>query len=300
MTESSSVREDADRAAEWVASRTTLRPRLGLVLGSGLSGAVILGEPDLEAGFDDVPGLVGPSVPGHPGRLIVGVLHQLPIVIFEGRAHLYEGLGNKAVKFNAALMARIGVRGVLLTSACGGLSPTLEVGDFVVVWDHLVYPLGGAVSALGRAEWPLGGDRAGEERCGPGSAVTRRAGPGVRGYSRRLSRALEKACVECRARWSRGVFGYSIGPCYETPAEARALRAAGADVVSMSAAADSLAAVEEGLEVACLCCVTNAVGLWRQARSGHDNVLAAARSSASTMGAVLDRFVQLIALGGMV
>jgi purine-nucleoside phosphorylase len=294
------VGESAARAAEWLASRTELRPRLALVLGSGLAGAVKLREPRLVAGFHDVPGLLGPSVPGHPGRLTVGRLHRLPIAVFEGRTHLYEGLDSKSVSLTAAFMARVGVRRVLLTSACGGLSPALEVGDFVVVWDHVVYPLGGAARSLGRSGMPLGRVRAGTGGDLPGTAGTARAGVRPRVYDRRLSEDLERACIECGARWSRGVFGYSTGPCYETPAEARALRGAGADVVSMSAAADALAAWEEGLEVACLCCVTNAVGLWKPARSGHDDVLAAALSSASTIGAVLDRFVQLTALGGMV
>lgn len=302
MIEPSAGKDGADRAAGWVASRTALRPRLALVLGSGLAGAVRMREGDLVASFEEIPGLIGPSVHGHPGRLTVGRLHGLPLAVFEGRTHLYEGVGGKGLRLTAALMARMGVRGVLLTSACGALSPGLEVGDFVVVRDHLVYPLGGGAWALGRSE-ALGPQERGRTDLGravPDAAAAARAALRPTVYSRELSTTLERACTECGAGWSRGVFGYSTGPCYETPAEARALRMAGADVVSMSAAADALAAREDGLEVACLCCVTNVVGLWKRKRAEHDDVLAVAHSSVKTVGAVLDRFVQLAALGGMV
>jgi purine-nucleoside phosphorylase len=302
VTEGPGVREVAASAAEWFASRTDSRPRLALVLGSGLAGGLKVPRPELEVGLGDVPGLMGPTVSGHPGRLIVGGLHGLDLAVFEGRLHLYEGVESKGVRLVAAFMAAIGVKAVLLTSACGGLSPTLKVGDFVVVRDHVVYPLGGAAWALGRAE-ELRSRRSGppgRRRACADSAAAARGGLDGGVYSRELSAALERACMECGAAWSRGVFGYSVGPCYETRAEARALRMAGADVVSMSAAADALAVREHGLEVACLCCVTNAVGLWKRARAGHEEVLAVARTSANAVGAVIDKFVQLISPGGMV
>ena len=164
----------------------------------------------------------------------------------------------------------------MLTSACGGLTANLRVGEFVVVWDHLVYPLGGRASAVGWEDGPPGAGRLG--------AVC----------SRRATNALEAACLESLARWRRGVLAFSAGPCYESPAEAGLLRDAGADVVSMSAAAEAKAAAREGLKTACLCCVTNLVG----PRADHGEVLEAAASSRKTLSAVLDRFVSLAARGG--
>lgn len=289
---------DAGAAAEWFRSQGGPSPRLAIVLGSGLGGLTSMWPPMMEARFEDIPGLATPSVAGHAGRLVAGRLHGVNLVVLEGRLHLYEGRGTSALRVVAAFLRAIGTRGVLLTSACGGLDRDLRTGDFVVVWDHLVYPLGGPAWPLGRLDPspPLPGGRG--EGAGP---IALREWAGSRGpfYDGELSRALETACLHCGARWRRGVLALAAGPCYESAAEARSLLSAGADVVSMSAAADARAARLEGLAVACLCCVTNILGLWRSVSAAHRDVLDAARSSGETMSAVLDRFVFEAARGGM-
>jgi purine-nucleoside phosphorylase len=232
--------------------------------------------PRLTAEFSEIPCLGDTSVEGHPGRLRVGTLHGVDLAVFEGRVHLYEGVGSDSLSLFFAVLRALGVRGVLLTSACGGLRSNLKVGDFVVVWDHLVYPLGGQAVSVGRGA------------VGPGRVRRHTA------YSRGATRILERACLESRARWGRGVLAFSAGPCYESPAEARLLRGAGADVVSMSAAAEAGAAFQEGLSVACLCCVTNIVGRG----ADHEGVLKEAGVSRKTMSAVLDRFVSIAAREG--
>jgi purine-nucleoside phosphorylase len=272
------LRSNVEEASAWLKSRGVGSPRLAVVMGSGLAGALQIPDPRLSVGFSDIPGFGRPSVAGHPGRLVSGRLHGLDLALFEGRIHMYEGSGLETLRLAAGVMAGIGVRVVLLTSACGGLSATLRPGDLVVVWDHLVYPLGGQASGLG-----MGGGSPDLDGMGPLC-------------SRRATGALETACLESRARWRRGVLAFSAGPCYESPAEARLLRDAGADVVSMSAAAEAKAAAREGLKTACLCCVTNMVGL----RADHGEVLKAAAGSRRTLSAVLDRFVSLAARGGWV
>lgn len=297
---------DAWAAAEWFRSQGGPSPRLAVVLGSGLGGLTSMSPPLMEARFEDIPGFATPSVAGHAGRLVAGRLHGVNLVVLEGRVHLYEGLGTSALRVVAAFLRAIGTRAVLLTSACGGLDRDLRTGDFVVVWDHLVYPLGGPAWPLGRLERgrtgrlgpnpPLSGGQG--ESVGP---IALREWAGSRGplYDGELSHALETACFHCGARWRRGVLALAAGPCYESAAEARSLRSVGADVVSMSAAADARAARLEGLAVACLCCVTNVLGLWRNVSATHRDVLDAARSSAETMSAVLDRFVFEAVRGGM-
>lgn len=264
-------RPKVEEASGWLRARGVGSPRLAVVLGSGLAGAISIPEPSLVAEFSEIPGFGGPSVQGHPGRLVAGSLHGLELALLEGRVHLYEGLERGDLGLAAAVMAGIGVKVVLLTSACGGLASSLRVGEFVVVWDHLVYPLGGRASTLGRIDSPRGA-----------------------AYSREAAAALETACLESRARWRRGVLAFSAGPCYESSAEARLLRGAGADVVSMSAAVDARIARGEGLKVACLCCVTNIVG----GVADHSEVLDAAGRSRKTLSAVIDKFVFLAARGG--
>ena len=117
-------------------------------------------------------------------------------------------------------------------------------------------------------------------------------------YSPRLAAALECACVDGRVGWRRGILAFSIGPCYETAAEARALRAAGADVVSMSAAAEAAAAASMGLEVGCICCVSNVIGHSVPSKADHRSVVEAVGRSRRTLGAIIEGFVRRIARGG--
>lgn len=266
----------APETAEWLKSQGAGAPRLAVVLGSGLAGAIEVPRPRLSASFSRIPGLRPPSVSGHPGRLTVGNLKGVDLALFEGRSHLYEGEKPYPGRVAMAAAAALGVRTVLLTSACGGLRSDLRVGDFVVVLDHLVYPLGGRALEVGRDEDP--------------------DVPGLRRsvYSQRASKILEMACLEGGARWRRGVLAFAPGPCYESPSEARLLRGAGADVVSMSAAAEARAAAREGIEAACLCCVTNLVG----PGTDHSEVLEAAGRSKRSLGAVLDKFLSIAAREG--
>lgn len=293
----------ASKAAEWLLSHGVGKPRLAVILGSGLSGALRPAQAALEVDFEEIPGFIGPSVSGHPGRLLAGALHGLDVIFLEGRTHLYEGLGSDSVRLPSAVLAAMGVKLMLLTSACGGLNSNLRVGDFVVVRDHLVYPFGGPAASLGR---PSGRDSRRETGAARGlkdaaAGAGRDEGRAAvqRGlYSGKLSKALEKACMSCRARWMRGILALAAGPCYEGAAEARLLRMAGADVVSMSAAADARAAAGVGLEVACLCSVTNVIGLWKPLRADHRDVIEAAQDSRETLGATLDEFVRIVARGG--
>ncbi len=286
-------------AADWFASGPAARPRLAVVLGSGLSGALQVHHATLVAGFEEIPGFIETGVAGHPGRLIAGRLHGVDVIVFEGRVHLYEGRGPETLETVPAFSAAVGADSVLLTSACGGIAPHLEVGDFVVVRDHLLYPLGGSVRRLGRAT----GGFPGRVRAlaGDGTEAVEARGrfrPTKGPYSAELAGVLERACLECGAPWRRGVLAFSAGPCYESPAEARLLCKTGADVVSMSAGAEALSSWIGGLEVASLCCVTNLVGLWSRRHGSHEDVLREATKAKDTMSAVLDRFVRLIARRG--
>jgi len=293
----------AEAAARWLSSHGAGRPALAVVFGSGLAGSLVPAPLALEADYETIPGFAGTSVPGHPGRLRAGRVEGIEVLLFEGRRHSYEGVpeGEMGVPLQAAFL--LGARAALVTSSCGALDFRSRPGDFVVVRDHLVYPLGGPATALGRPEGAApGGERPGGVEEGsprPGPAAEEAAGARGRLYSPRLSRALERACLAAGCSWRRGVLAFSCGPCYETRAESRALRAAGADVVSMSAAREAKAAAAVGLEVACLCCVTNVVRLSAPRALDHGEVVAAAGEAARTLASVVRAFAREMTHGGL-
>jgi purine-nucleoside phosphorylase len=225
--------------------------------------------------------------------MIAGALRGLHVLVVEGRFHLYENQGLESVRLMASFLREVGVEDLILTTAAGALAPQLGVGEFVVVRAHLVYPIGGRAAALGRALPPP--ERASSKVEGRSERVSEasRAGRAKAVYSPDLASRLEKACLNAGVRFQRGVLAFSEGPCYETPAEARLLRSAGADVVSMSAAADAVAAHMEGLRVGCICCVTNSVGLYRGRSAGHGEVLRASGNARSGIAKAIEEYVSL-------
>jgi purine-nucleoside phosphorylase len=308
VTEREGPAARARLAAEALASRGLGSPWAAVVLGSGMAGAVEIQKPRLAVGFNEIPGLPQTSVIGHPGRITAGNVNGLELLVIEGRFHLYEQHGAEKVRLLASLLKAVGVRELVLTTAAGALAPHLKVGEFVVARDYMVYPLGGGAVTLGRALRLAVGGPAG---AGPRSArepspdvVTERAvnpslGSEATGsaYSPGLAARLERACMEAGLRLQRGVLAFAAGPCYETAAEARLLRSAGADVVSMSAGADTLAARAQGLDVGCICCVTNSVGLWCARGADHREVLSASGAARAGIGEALKQYASLTAEG---
>lgn len=263
----------AGEAARSLSSRGAANPRTAVVLGSGLAGAITVPSPGLIARFDEIPGFPKTSVSGHPGRMIFGKLLGSEILVVEGRFHLYEERGLESAMLMASFLKEMRVEDLVLTTAAGALAPHLKVGDFVVIRGHLVYPLGGRAPGMGRILSDTGLVGGGEI------------------YAPEIAAGLESACLDAGVRFQRGMLAFSEGPCYETAAEARLLRRAGADVVSMSAAADAVAAHCLGLRVGCLCCVTNRVGMWRGAHADHGDVLRASGLARSRVGAAVKEYL---------
>ena len=263
----------AREAARSFFPRGAVSPRTAVVLGSGLAGAINVPSPEMIARFDEIPGFPKTSVTGHPGRMIFGRLRGSAILVVEGRFHLYEEKGPDSAMLMACFLKAIGVEDLILTTAAGALASYLRIGDFVVIRGHLVYPLGGRAQGLGRALRISGSVAEGEI------------------YTPGLADGLERACLEAGARFQRGVLAFSEGPCYETAAEARLLRWGGADVVSMSAAADAIAAHCLGLRVGCLCCVTNRVGMWGGKYADHSEVLRASALAKPKVGDAVEWYV---------
>jgi purine-nucleoside phosphorylase len=243
-----------------IRKRVSLEPRVGVVLGSGL-GAFADSLSDLvKIPYGDLPHMPASAVAGHEGNLCFGRVGGVPTVCMQGRVHLYEGHPVERVVQGVRVMARLGVRCVLLTNAAGGLEPSWAAGDLMVVTDHLnltgVSPLAGV----------------NDDALGPRFPdMTAAYDPALRSLLRGVA---ESAGVPLR----EGVYAALLGPQYETPAEVRMVRALGAHAVGMSTVPEVIALRHMGVRVGALSCITNlAAGLSKEPLA-HAEVEATARA----------------------
>ncbi|TEB25538.1 inosine guanosine and xanthosine phosphorylase family protein [Coprinellus micaceus] len=233
-------------------------PQIGIICGSGLSGLVdALREVEIIQ-YENIPGFGRSTVPGHKSALAFGLLGSgdgVPVVAMLGRFHPYEGHGLSTVVFPVRVMAKLGVRDLLITNAAGSLNPDIPVGTIVVINDHIALPnLTGMNPLLGPQTSPD------HPRFLPLSDA----------YSVPLRRLVFLAASRLQLpqeALAEGTYAWVSGPTYETPAEGRFLRRIGADVVGMSTIPEVLAGREEGLNVAVLSLVTNFVVIPEKPRS---------------------------------
>lgn len=230
----------AETAAQFIFSKTKLRPRIGLILGSGLGSFADEFSPAVRIPYSDIPYFPASTALGHQGRMVIGEVAGTPVVAMQGRVHLYEGYSVQQVAFPIRVFARLGVQAVVLTNAAGGILQELTQGRLVIITDHL--NLQGAN--------PLCGPN--EEKFGPRfpdmtTAYDRKFRAIARAQAKRLGTAMPE-----------GVYAALAGPSYETPAEIRYLRAVGADLVGMSTVPEVIAARHSHIRVLGISCVTNA------------------------------------------
>jgi purine-nucleoside phosphorylase len=269
--------DKATRVAEGLLASRSSRPLLGIVLGSGLGAYADQLADSASFAFGELPHFVPARVVGHPGRLWLGTRASVPLCILQGRIHLYEGHSAQQVVFGVRVMRALGVRGVLLTNAAGGIRGDLATGTLMRIDDHL--NLTGQNPLLGENDARLG------LRFPDLSAV----------YDAPLGAALEAAARTARVSLAHGVYAQVLGPSYETPAEVRMLQKLGADAVGMSTALEAIAAHHAGLRVAGLSLIANrAAGLGPSALD-HGDVTSAVQGSAAAFSALLDAFLPLAA-----
>jgi purine-nucleoside phosphorylase len=271
-------RLDALEAA--VRGRTSLVPRLGIVLGSGLGGLADGLEAAVAIPFADLPGWPAATAPGHAGRLVLGSVDNVPVVALQGRFHLYEGHPAGLVVQPVLLMGRLGAQALLVTNAAGGIDPAFRPGTLMIIRDHL--NLTGVNPLLGPND----------ERLGPRFPDLTRA------WSPRLQALLRRAAADVGTDLAEGVYAQLLGPNYETPAEVHMLGLLGASAVGMSTVVEAIAARWAGLELAGLSLVTNqAAGVTGEPLT-HEEVLAAGAAAGPLMEVLVRRFAVLLAAEG--
>jgi purine-nucleoside phosphorylase len=243
---------------------------LGVILGSGLGPAADGFPVRWSCPFAEL-GLPAASVAGHAGRLTLAAGPGAPLLFLSGRLHRYEGLGDLRVLLPAAAMAALGLRGLLITNAAGGLDPAFAPGDFMLIEDILSLQLDDPLRGLALAGVP-------------------RQPPRRPLYDPALAEALVAGAADAGLRLHRGVLNCAPGPAYETRAELRMARQLGAQAASMSTFPESMLLAHWGLPTAALSCITNAIApdaAGEVAPLTHDEVVEVGRRSAVAFGRLL-------------
>ncbi|KAF8186345.1 nucleoside phosphorylase domain-containing protein [Pholiota molesta] len=240
-------------------------PRVAIICGSGLSGIVDIFRDVVLVPYENIPGFSKSTVPGHKSSLAFGLLGSgegVPVVAMLGRFHPYEGHSLQSVVYPVRVMAMLGVKDIIITNAAGSLNPDIPVGTIVVIQDHIALPNLTGMNPL----------------LGPQTSLDLpRFLPLSDAYSMHLRRLVFLAASRLQlddSALAEGTYAWVSGPTYETPAEGRFLRRAGADVVGMSTVPEVLAAREEGLNVMVLSLVTNFVVIPESYRSIKEEVAA--------------------------
>ncbi|MFO0808288.1 MAG: purine-nucleoside phosphorylase [Gemmataceae bacterium] len=252
--------------ADFRSAVVAMKPRVALVLGSGMGPVHAKIVTSSAVSFADIPGMVAPTVSGHKGQLMLGDMAGRPILAFTGRLHYYEGNSWARVVRPVEVAAELGVRRLVLTNASGGIADRLAPGSLMALTDH--------------REWNCPycwRERGPEERPSP--------------YSEDQRRALRKAAAVSGVELHEGIYLSVTGPSYETPAEIRAMRLVGADAVGMSTTREAIRGGELGLEVAAISCIANRAAGLSGTPLSHKEVLEVVAAASGRLAMLLAAYV---------
>lgn len=245
----------APKTAARLLNLTSLRPNLGIVLGSGFQSLINSLEVVSEILYSRLPGFPKTRIDGHVGKVLLGHLGGVPVLVLCGRAHYYEGYSMAEVTFPVRVLAEFGIRSLLLTNASGGMHPKFRAGDFMYLTDH--------INLMG--ENPLRGQWGCGKTCFLDLTCL---------YDQWLNQLLQKAALQAKVRLHGGVYVAVSGPTYETPAEIRAFAKLGGDAIGMSTVPEAIVARQCGLRIAGLSCITNLAAGRNKKPLSHSEVLA--------------------------
>jgi purine-nucleoside phosphorylase len=245
-------------------NRHDFRPRVGMILGSGLNPLAEAVVNPVQIAFQHVPGFPVSTVQGHQGQLILGELEGQPVIVMKGRTHYYEGYSMGQIGFPVRVMAMLGAENLIVTNAAGGLNMTYQTGEVMIIRDH--------INLLGMAGAnPLRGPNL--DQFGPRF-------PGMNdAYDPELRAMAKHVALEAKIPFQQGVYICLAGPSFETPADVRFLRIIGADAVGMSTVPEVITARHSGMRVLGLSGITNTlIGEEGAPAANHEEVLEAGKT----------------------
>jgi len=259
------LHDQVSAAAERIHQASSFSPKVGIILGTGLGHFVDHVEVRVEIPYDQIPHFPRSTAMGHQGRLVIGSANSVPLLVMQGRCHLYEGYSPQQITLPVRVMRELGVELLIVSNASGGLNPQFRSGDIMLIDDHINLMF----------DNPLFGVN--DDRLGPRFPdMSSPYDPGL----------IELAMASARRHGftaHRGVYAALSGPCYETRAEYRLLRKLGADVVGMSTVPEVIVAVHAGMRVMALSAVTNLCRPDQLDKTSGEEVVQTAQDAAPKM-----------------
>ncbi|MDP6356214.1 MAG: purine-nucleoside phosphorylase [Planctomycetota bacterium] len=260
-------------AKKYIRSLTKLKPDFGVILGTGLGGFTRKLKHKIEIPYGDIPGFQSSAVEGHAGVLVIGKVKDRVVLVMEGRVHAYEGHSLAEITFPVRVMKALGAKVMIVTAASGGMNPIFCRGDIMILDDH--------INLMGLN--PLIGPN--DDRLGP------RFPDMCEPYDQKLIATVEEIAKRERIKLQKGVYVAVVGPCLETRAEYRLLRAAGADVVGMSTVPEVIVAVHAGLRTIGLTVVTDECLPDALEPCSIEEVVAAANAAAPDLERLIEKTI---------
>lgn len=257
--------EKVKESAQFIESRTALRPTIGIILGSGLGSLVDMMEERTVIPYKEIPNFPQSHVEGHAGNLVIGRIGQEIIAAMQGRFHYYEGFTMKEVTYPIYVMKLLGIENLIVTNACGGINRDFAPGDLMLLTDY--------INMLGNNS--LIGEN--DERFGVRFPDMSEA------YSRELMQKAERTAERLGLSYQKGVYAIFSGPCYETAAEIRAYERLGADAIGMSTVPETIAADYLGMKVLGIACITNMATGIAKTKHSHEEVMRIANESSEKL-----------------
>lgn len=265
-----------NESINYLDSKLGIKPKIGIILGSGLGGLADAIKDPVRIDYEDIPNFPLSTVEGHAGRLVFGKLEGVDVVAMQGRFHYYEGYPIQDVVFPVRVMIGLGIENLIVTNAAGGVNKSFEPGDFMVIRDHINYA---GVN-------PLMGKNMDDK--GPRFVDMTYA------YNRELIDIARKVSKDLNIDIKEGVYMWFTGPTYETPAEVKLASILGADAVGMSTVPEVIVANHEGIRVLGISCITNiAAGILDQPLN-HEEVVETSLKVADTFQTYIKAIIKNI------
>lgn len=257
------------RTVEYINSITTIKPKLAIILGSGLGQVSEAIDIKAKIPYEDIPGFIPPTVEGHSGNLIIGYIKGVPSVVMQGRNHFYEGHSMKEITFPIRIMKLLGAEILMTSNAVGGMMEDFEIGDIMLVTDHINL----------MSSNPLIGPN--DDELGPRFPDMSDL------YDKEIIKKAKMFSLSNNIKVYEGVLTALDGPCYETPAEYKWLRSIGADAVGMSTIPEVIVANHMGMKVFSLSLVTDLGVPGKIVKISHEDVQKAANEASTSMSKLL-------------
>lgn len=267
------MKERIQEAVDFLSSKISSPPIIGIILGTGLGGITEKMEVELRVPYAKIPHFPVSTIEGHRGTLVFGTLADKRVVAMEGRFHLYEGYSLEEVTFPVRVMSKLGVQYLFISSAAGGLDPAFTPGDLMVVMDHINFS--GTNPLIGPNLDTLG------PRFPDMSEV----------YDQNLINIAKKEAADIDISLKEGVYVGVLGPSLETPAETRFLRMAGADAVGMSTVSEVIVGVHCGLKILLIVVITNVNIPDAMEKTSIEEVIAAAEKASPRLSLLWKKII---------